>query len=165
MFPIASNRPHGPCDQAKLLASTFNKEIWWAVHKFHGGQGGLACCDSWGRKESDRTERLNWTELRPTDSCETFLLSKYIYYMGSLLQRADSKMWPFWVTFVTRCSNIFNPLINPSFFSTWYWREGDVSILGISYILCQNGTRSHQHSWIFSMGKWKSCLLRILSII
>jgi len=27
------------------------------------GQGGLACCDSWGCKESDVTERLNWTEL------------------------------------------------------------------------------------------------------
>ena len=27
------------------------------------GQGGLACCDSWGCKESDTTERLNWTEL------------------------------------------------------------------------------------------------------
>ena len=26
------------------------------------GQGGLACCDSWGRKESDMTEQLNWTE-------------------------------------------------------------------------------------------------------
>ena len=26
------------------------------------GQGGLACCDSWGSKESDTTERLNWTE-------------------------------------------------------------------------------------------------------
>ena len=26
------------------------------------GQGGLACCDSWGHKESDMTERLNWTE-------------------------------------------------------------------------------------------------------
>ena len=26
------------------------------------GQGGLACCDSWGRKESDTTEWLNWTE-------------------------------------------------------------------------------------------------------
>ena len=24
------------------------------------GQGGLVCCDSWGRKESDTTERLNW---------------------------------------------------------------------------------------------------------
>ena len=23
------------------------------------GQGGLACCDSWGREESDTTERLN----------------------------------------------------------------------------------------------------------
>ena len=28
------------------------------------GQGGLACCDSWGRKESDTTERLSWAELR-----------------------------------------------------------------------------------------------------
>ena len=28
------------------------------------GQGGLVCCDSWGRKESDTTERLNWTELK-----------------------------------------------------------------------------------------------------
>ena len=27
-------------------------------------QGGLAWCDSWGRKDSDTTERLNWTELR-----------------------------------------------------------------------------------------------------
>ena len=26
------------------------------------GQGGLVCCDSWGRKESDTTERLNWTK-------------------------------------------------------------------------------------------------------
>ena len=27
------------------------------------GQGGLACCDSWGRKESDTTERLIWSEV------------------------------------------------------------------------------------------------------
>ena len=26
------------------------------------GQGGLACCASWGPKESDMTERLNCTE-------------------------------------------------------------------------------------------------------
>ena len=24
------------------------------------GQGGLVCCDSWGRKESDTTDQLNW---------------------------------------------------------------------------------------------------------
>ena len=29
------------------------------VQEFGDGQGGLACCDSWGRKESDMTERLN----------------------------------------------------------------------------------------------------------
>ena len=27
------------------------------------GQGGLECCGSWGHRESDRTEQLNWTEL------------------------------------------------------------------------------------------------------
>ena len=27
------------------------------------GQEGLVCCDSWGHKELDTTERLNWTEL------------------------------------------------------------------------------------------------------
>ena len=31
------------------------------------GQGGLACCNSWGRKESDTTERLNWTDRNTID--------------------------------------------------------------------------------------------------
>ena len=30
------------------------------------GQGDLACCGSWGRKESDTSEPLNWTELMQT---------------------------------------------------------------------------------------------------
>ena len=30
------------------------------------GQGGLECCGSWGRKESDMTEQLNWTEGPPS---------------------------------------------------------------------------------------------------
>ena len=37
-------------------------EVEWTLG-VGDGQGGLACCNSWGRKESDRTERLNWTEL------------------------------------------------------------------------------------------------------
>ena len=28
-------------------------------------QGGLVCCDSWGHKESDTTERLIWSDLMP----------------------------------------------------------------------------------------------------
>ena len=30
---------------------------------FGDGQGGLACWGSWGHKESDLTEQLNWTEV------------------------------------------------------------------------------------------------------
>ena len=50
---------------------------WHHRHNGHGfgwtpgigdGQGGLVCCGSWGRKESDTTERLNWTELNNTFS-------------------------------------------------------------------------------------------------
>ena len=37
-----------------------------------GGQGGLACCNSWGRKESDMTERLNWIELNDIYEWKSF---------------------------------------------------------------------------------------------
>ena len=43
---------------------------WLNGHEFEwplgvgDGQGGLACCNSRGRKESDTTEWLNWTELK-----------------------------------------------------------------------------------------------------
>ena len=41
---------------------------WLDGHEFEwtpgvgDGQGGLVCCNSWGHKESDTTEQLNWTE-------------------------------------------------------------------------------------------------------
>ena len=47
------------------------------------GQGGLACCGSWGRKESDTTEWLNWTELNWTP---IFLLLWNSAYSCSLLK-------------------------------------------------------------------------------
>ena len=50
-------------------------------HRLHGresewtpgvgdGQGGLACCNKWGRKESDTTERLNWTDTTKLSTVE-----------------------------------------------------------------------------------------------
>ena len=42
---------------------------WLNAHEFgwtpgvDDGQGALECCDSWGLKELDTTERLNWIEL------------------------------------------------------------------------------------------------------
>ena len=41
------------------------------------GQGGLVWCDSWGRKESDTTEQLNWTELNQK---KCIIISVYTIY-------------------------------------------------------------------------------------
>jgi len=39
-----------------------NQWKWvWVNSGVGDGQGGLVCCGSWGRKELDTTERLNWT--------------------------------------------------------------------------------------------------------
>ena len=40
------------------------------------GQGGLVCCDSWGRKESDMTERLNGNELMQHFKMNYLVLSR-----------------------------------------------------------------------------------------
>ena len=42
------------------------------------GQGGLACCSSWGHKESDTTKRLNWTE---TKTIVQFRENWYIHHV------------------------------------------------------------------------------------
>ena len=53
---------------------------WLNGHEFEqtlgvgDGQGGLVCWDSWGRKESDTTERLNWTELNRGTLCRSVAL-------------------------------------------------------------------------------------------
>ena len=47
---------------------------WLNGHEFEqalrvrDGQGSLACCSPWGRKESDATEQLNWIETDPVVS-------------------------------------------------------------------------------------------------
>ena len=43
------------------------------------GQGGLACCDSWGREESDTTEELNWTKLKTYKRIKYFHLIYEIF--------------------------------------------------------------------------------------
>ena len=47
------------------MAGLDGRESEWTLGDGNG-QGGLACCDSWGRRESDMTEWLNWTELNWT---------------------------------------------------------------------------------------------------
>ena len=45
------------------------QEYWSEVPLPSPGQGGLVCCNSWGCKESDRTERLKWTEVNQSEEC------------------------------------------------------------------------------------------------
>ena len=61
------------------------------------GQRGLACCDSWGRKESDTTERLNWADtwmiltLCISSPHLSFRLRAYILNYSSCVSNA---IWP-----------------------------------------------------------------------
>ena len=54
-------------------------------------QGGLACCGSWGRKESDTTERLNWTELNTDHYSYRFLHFTGKYTIWTLIRLWEVK--------------------------------------------------------------------------
>ena len=73
------------------------------------GQGSLACCSPWGRKELDTTERLTtilyWSialglqgrsnqsilkEISPGCSLEGLMLKRKLQYFGHLMGRTDS---------------------------------------------------------------------------
>ena len=49
-------------EMARCHQWLYGRESEWTLG-IGDGQGGQACCDSCGRKESDTTEWLNWTEL------------------------------------------------------------------------------------------------------
>ena len=97
------------------------------------GQGGLACCNSWGREESDTTERLNWTELNNEWCWASFMclwaicmyLEKCLYmsfptfWLGSLF----FWYWPVWAACLfwklilcqLFCLQLFSPFWGLSF--------------------------------------------------
>ena len=45
------------------------------------GTEALACCDSWGRKDSVTTERLNWMEICKKCKCENRLASGHVQHV------------------------------------------------------------------------------------
>ena len=50
------------------------------------GQGGLVCCNSWGRKESDMTKWLNWTELNwPKLNWQEYLFKPTFVFLLSVI--------------------------------------------------------------------------------
>ena len=86
------------------------------------GQGGLACCDSWGCKELDTTEQLNWTELNWTEQLDQFCRKQekwvevtYMFLFISLKDIPD--LCPKGADLV--CET-FNSLLS-SYFAPWIW--------------------------------------------
>ena len=75
---------------------------WLDGHEFEwtpgagDGQGGLVCCDSWGHKESDTTERLNWTEL-------SILALRFSYNDFIILKYVCPICWQFFFLITTGC--------------------------------------------------------------
>ena len=64
------------------------------------GQGGLVCCGSWGRKESDMTKRLNWTIAKYLFSPSGFILF-LIAYTRAIISNTDCLLESLW----DLCSN------------------------------------------------------------
>ena len=60
------------------------------------GQGDLACCNSWGRKKLDMTERLIWSDLKITFHLYLFLFS-FCMFSNSLicLKTLHLTLWDF----------------------------------------------------------------------
>ena len=62
------------------------------------GQGGLACCNSRDRKESDTTERLNWTEpIHNFVSYKPHMLLYYSHFWTYFFRRENLNFVCIWI--------------------------------------------------------------------
>ena len=76
------------CDTSSGKPGKANVCIFYCSSNKHAGvgdgQGGLARCDSWGCKESETTERLNWTELKEENLSFSPTLKKLKYILHTV---------------------------------------------------------------------------------
>ena len=93
---------------------------WFDGHEFEqvsgvgNGQGSLVCCNPWGRKESDTTELLNWTE-PPCIVDEPFFLHLLVFMSSETVDTlvftafcSHSRLWfCFSFKYDTHCPNTF----------------------------------------------------------
>ena len=99
------------------------------------GQGGLACCDSWGCKESDTTEWLNWTELILSCSIVSDFLKPHGLYPTRILCPWDISV----KNTEVGCYLLFQGIFltqgsNPHLLCLLHWQADSLSLsqLGIS---------------------------------
>ena len=92
------------------------------------GQGGLACCNSWGRKELDTTERLIWSDW-VLIMCQGLGWVLYTHY----LLESPEQSWDEWTggvfVFVFLWLGQLNLIVNKS--KSWNSKPASKSYVGI----------------------------------
>ena len=81
-------------------------------------QGGLACCRPWGCKESDTTERLNWTEYMASTSPSLMIIIK-IAQITDRISTSPSQSSSHCAAHTLE--TIFEPASTPAFLSHRMW--------------------------------------------
>ena len=110
------------------------------------GQGGLACCDSWGRKESDTTERMNWTE---TQSWDTMYHS-----MRKEVRRVCSLNWLPYLLFTWLDDFVFS-----DYFPARSGKQ-PVSFRKLKNLTKAVVMKSKTNQWLFS-GKYEAVIMQL----
>ena len=100
------------------------REFGWTLG-VGDGRGSLACCNSWGHKELDTTERLNWTEGVPVTFCLLWMPSKIRKWVWPKLISncwVCSETWYVWDSVHTLqdcCLSLVQPFSSPLCMSCW----------------------------------------------
>ena len=110
------------------------------------GQGSLACCSPWGHKESDTTERLNWTELKTHMKCYWKPVTPPLCVDCDCICRAMAR-GEVWCFPQSQNDSLFGPLekmlTDPQFKRKWRISCSVVSDSLRSHGLCMPGSSVH----------------------
>ena len=109
------------------------------------GQGGLACCDSWGRKESDTTEWLIWSDLILSEWASGFpyflqYKSEFVikeFMIWAAVSSQSCFCWLYWASPLLAVKNIINLI---SVLTIWWCPCTESSL-----VLLEEGVIYDQH--------------------
>ena len=110
------------------------------------GQGGLACCSPWGLKESDTTERLNWTELNTIVGFE-FYIPKPKFFIGNSFKFIYSSKYFSYIFWIS----LSQELKRSEFYPTWKLTIESASFMGTGRRYDIPGSETKDNLWLIAL--------------